>query len=112
MTTIPFGKYKGEDIEDFFFDLPIVSKAPYYIKWLLDNNIMQGEFKKNFLLALSKRNLSLQQYKEQINNLIEAYRDYKRAKAKECYNNRSYSRYSDSYEDAFYGYATDYPQYY
>lgn len=109
---IPFGKYKGEDLEEFFFDLALVSKRPYYIKWLLDNNIIQGKFERDFLLALARRDLSLFEYKKQIANLIEAYRDYKRDKAKEYRNTNCSKRYSSNYEDAFYGHGTDYPEYY
>lgn len=115
LKTIPFGKHKGENIEDFFFDLAPVSKKASYIKWLLDNNIMKGAFKESFTMALNKNGLTLSEYKEQIENLTQAYKEFCWRRAREERKSRPrYSRkkYSGDYDDSFYGYATDYLEYY
>ena len=115
LKVIPFGKYKGEDIEDFFFDLAPVSRKASYIKWLLDNNVMQGVFKESFMRALKKEGLTLSEYKEQIENLTQAYKEFHWRRAREERTLRprcSKKEYSGDYDDSFYGYATDYPEHY
>lgn len=115
LKTIPFGKYKGEDINNFFFDLAPVCRKASYIKWLLDNNVMKGAFKESFMTALKKNDLTLPKYKEQVENLVQAYKEFYWRKAREDRESRScYSKkeYSGDYDDSFYGYATDYPEYY
>lgn len=115
LKVIPFGKYKGKNIEDFFFDLAPVSREASYIKWLLDNDIMKGALKESFTIALKRNGLTLSEYKEQIENLTQAYKEFCWRRAREERELRSrYSkkRYSGDYEDSFYGHATDYPEYY
>ena len=112
---IPFGKYKGKNIEDFFFDLAPVSKKSSYIKWLLDNDVMKGAFKESFMIALKKNGLTLSKYREQIENLVQAYKEFCWRKAREERESRPrYSKreFSGDYDDSFYGHATDYPEYY
>lgn len=115
LKTIPFGKYKGEDINNYFFDLAPVSRKASYIKWLLDNDVMKGAFKESFMTALKKNNLTLSEYKEQVENLVQAYKEFCWRKARENRETRprcSKKDYLGDYDDSFYGHATDYPEYY
>ena len=105
---MPFGKYKGEDIETLFFNFPVGTKYPYYGLWVVENNILKGDVLKEFERLLKEYNINIKKYKIHCEKGIEEYRNSKREKAKE-YNSHApiywsttgnkykYTSYNDDY---------------
>lgn len=105
---LTFGKHKGKDLEDFMFNIPEISKDAYYCKWLIQNEVLTGNLRKEFKYQLTKRNMTIKDYIAYLDMKILNYRRWRWRNI----SNSNRTSCSSSYEDAFYGYAYDYPEYY
>lgn len=105
---MPFGKYKGEDMEILFFNFPVGTKYPYYGLWVVKNNILKGHTLQEFKRLQEKYGMNTNKYIKYCKEEIIRYRDYVRARAIEY--SQSRSKFCNSSRDKFswMGYDDDY----
>ena len=96
---MPFGKYKGEDMEILLFNFPVGKKYPYYGLWIVKNNILKGNTLEEFKRLLKKYRMNTNTYINHCEKKIERYRDYVRARAIEY--NQSRSKFYNTSRDKF-----------
>lgn len=111
---MPFGKYKGVDMEILFFNFPVGTKYPYYGLWVVENAILKGHTLQEFKRLREKYGMTTEKYIKHCKEEIRRYRDYVRARAIEC--SESYRCHRDKfswmeYNDDYAYHSGNYPDY-